>query len=154
MILIDSIKQSIARYCAYQERSQKEVIQKLREIGCNQDETGYYIVWLIEENFINEERFASAYVRGKFNQKGWGKQKILRGLNKHDVSEYIMRTALSEISDHDYNSKAQKLIEKKINSLGSSNMTYQMSQKVFRYMYQKGYESSIINQILKNYLDK
>ncbi len=151
IVLIDSIKNPIARYCSYQERSQKEVSQKLLKLQCVEEEIPHYIAWLIEENFINEERFASAYVRGKFNLKKWGKQKIIKGLKQHQISDYLQKSAISEISEQDYRTTATKLIEAKMKQLKKKKLDFVSEQKVYTYMYHKGYEADIIKSITQHY---
>ncbi len=151
MILIDSVKEKIGKYCAYQERSQAEVTKKLRTLGCDDDEIPHYITWLIEENFINEERFASAYVRGKFNLKKWGMQKIIRGLKQHQISDYLQKQALKEIDPSAYHDTATILIEAKMRQLKLESLEYPSEQKVFAYMYRKGYEADIIKSIKQQY---
>src|ERR1700712_929985 len=85
-------------YCAYQERSQQEVRDKLYEWGLYPDAVENVIVHLIEGNFLNEERFANAYTRGKFNQKGWGRIKIKQGLKFKKVSDVLIKKALLTIN--------------------------------------------------------
>src|ERR1700753_2259928 len=84
-------------YCAYQERSQQEVRDKLYEWGLHQNAVENLIVQLIAGNFLNEERFANAYARGKFNQKGWGKIKIKQGLKFKKVPDVLIKKALQTI---------------------------------------------------------
>ncbi len=151
IILIDSIKNPMARFCSYQERSQWEVENKLKKLHCKDDEIPYYIAWLIEENFINEERFAKAYVRGKFRLKKWGKNKILQGLKQHRIGDNLVSIAIEEIEDQDYQEVARTLIQQKVKLLGTDYLNYQEGQKVFSYMYRKGYESDIIKPIISEY---
>src|SRR5476651_1731742 len=89
-------------YCAYQERSQQEVRDKLYEWGLYPNAVENVIVQLIDGNFLNEERFANAYTRGKFNQKGWGKIKIKQGLKFKKVSDVLIKKALNSINGDDY----------------------------------------------------
>jgi regulatory protein len=78
-------------YCAYQERSQQEVRDKLYEWDLKPAEVENIIIRLIENNYVNEERFAKAYVRGKFNQKGWGRIKIKQGLKQKRVPDGLIK---------------------------------------------------------------
>ncbi len=151
MILLESVQSKIAKYCSYQERSQVEVADKLKRLGCSEEEVPHYIVWLLEENYLSEERFARAYVRGKFNLKKWGKQKIIRSLKQHDISSYLQKAALDEISDEAYYTTAYKLIETKMKLLCVSKLDYPTEQKVFAYMYRKGYEANIIKNITSEF---
>ena len=89
-------------YCAYQERSQQEVRDKLYEWGLYPSVIENIIVQLIAGNFLNEERFALAYATGKFRQKGWGKIKIKQGLKFKRVSDPLIKKALKSINEDDY----------------------------------------------------
>ncbi len=144
---IDEVKQKMARYCAYQERSHYQVEKKLREMGMIPEAIDAIMLFLIKENFLNEERFARAYVRGKFYQNRWGKQKIIQGLKQHQIHANLIKTALTEIDDTDYQQTIKNLIEKKKKSLIKNN-SYQTQQKIIRYLVQKGYKYDEFNHIL------
>ena len=106
------IQKKIELYCVYQERSHKEVIKKLNEMGIYGDVLDKFLVDLIQNNFINEARFASSYARGKFKIKFWGKKRITYGLKKHDISDYNIKNSLKEISDNDYEKTLENLTKK------------------------------------------
>ncbi|MCL8001034.1 RecX family transcriptional regulator, partial [Brucella sp. 21LCYQ03] len=89
-------------YCAFQERAQQEVRDKLYSWGLHSGDVEATISLLIEDNFLNEERFARAYVRGKFKLKGWGKIKIKQGLKMKQISNPLIRIALTEIEAEEY----------------------------------------------------
>ena len=95
-------------YCAYQERSQQEVRSKLYEWGLWKEVVEEVIVKLINDNFLNEERFALAYAGGKFRIKKWGKIKIQQGLKLKGVSEYCIKKAFASIDYDDYLNLIQK----------------------------------------------
>ncbi len=146
MILTEETKIKLVRYCVYQERSHTEVMVKLRSWGYDEDEAMHYIPWLLEEDYLNESRFASAFVRGKHNQKKWGKYKILAALKQHDISEYTANKALEEIQPQ-YMETLQKLAMTKWAALGSKT-DYETRVKVYKYLFGKGYENERINEIL------
>lgn len=102
------------RYCAYQERSQQEVRDKLYEWGQYPSAVENIISKLIETNFLNEERFSKAYTIGKFRQKGWGKIKIKQGLKLKKVSEPLIKKALNNIDGDEYGEMLNRLIQKKL----------------------------------------
>ena len=106
-------KLKAADYCAYQERSQQEVRDKLYSYGLHQDEVEDVLADLIVDGFISEERFARAYVGGKFRMKGWGRRKILQGLQQHRISEYCIKKGLEEIDAEAYYQTLRKHAEKK-----------------------------------------
>ena len=146
---IDEVKQKMARYCAYQERSHYQVEKKLREMGMIPEAIDAIMLFLIQESFLNEERFARAYVRGKFYQNKWGKQKIINGLKQHRIHQNLIQSALSEIDENDYQQTVKELIEKKKKQLPAHN-SYQIKQKIVRYLIQKGYDYETFAEWLKS----
>ncbi len=100
-------------YCAYQERSQFEIRNKLYEWGLHQKDVEEIISELIELNFLNEERFALAYSLGKFRIKGWGKNKIRQGLKLKRITDKLIIKSLKSIEDDDYLMMLKKILQKK-----------------------------------------
>lgn len=136
-------------YCAYQERSQQEVRDKLYEWGLHSAQVENLIAQLIQANFLNEARFANAYAQGKFNQKGWGKQKIKQGLKFKKVSDVLIKKALSTIDEDDYLSSLKQILEKKARLLGEKD-PFKKRYKLHQYALSRGYENDIVSDILKN----
>ena len=140
-----------ARYCAYQERTQQEVRNKLYELGLYQDEVEDVLTDLITENFINEERYAKALANGKFRLKKWGRNKIKYALHQKGISDYCIQQALNEISEEEYKSEISNMIDKKIKQ--EHGATYIIKNKIAKYMIGKGFESDlvwpILNEVLK-----
>lgn len=141
-------KTAIYKFCNYQERSQQEVRDKLYELGAYSVDVNNLIAELIQSGLVNEERFAKAFVRGKFRMKQWGRVRILYQLKNHRISEYLQRKALKEIDPNEYFATALKLAERKLETLLSEKNDFIRRSKIFRYLQQKGYESSIISEIL------
>jgi regulatory protein len=135
------------RYCAYQERSHQEVKDKLIELGVYGDRIDEIIVELIQENFLNEERFAKAFVRGKFNIKKWGKIRIKNELKIHRISAYCLKKGFEEIEDSVYFDTLVSILTKKKLLLNEEDK-YKLRQKLFAYAQQKGYEIPLINEAL------
>ena len=135
------------RFCAYQERSHSEVRSKLIEIGVYGDTIDQILIELIQENFLNEERFAKAFARGKFNVKRWGRNKIKQELKLHKISAYCMKKAMEEISPEDYLHTLTELVRKKSDLIQEED-NYKLRIKLFPYLHQKGYETELINQVL------
>lgn len=130
-------------YCAYQERAQQEVRDKLYEWGLHHEEVEHLISDLISANFLNEERFAKAYVLGKFRMKGWGKVKIKLHLKAKRISDPLIKIAMREIDIDAYESILNKHIEKKY-PLGTANITLAEKAKLVRHLQSKGFESDLI----------
>ena len=135
-------------FCAYQERCQQEVRDKLYEWGLWTEAVENIIGLLITNNFINEERFATAYARGKFNQKGWGKIKIKQGLKFKKVSEVLIKKALQTIGDDDYLLMLQKVITKKAQTVTERDKR-KRKFKLYQYALGRGYESGLIADVLE-----
>lgn len=138
-------------WCAYQERSQFDVRKKLQSLKLPTEQIDEVIVLLIEDNFLNEERFALAFAGGKFRIKHWGKQKIKNELRKHQVSDYCINKALASLGDDDYEKELKRLIEKKIAQSKQSDRR-KMYYSVMNYLFAKGYESDKISKALNKIL--
>lgn len=137
------------RYCAYQERSQQEVRDKLYEWGLWPDAVENIITTLIGSNFLNEERFAKAYAQGKFNQKGWGRIKIKQGLKFKRVSGPLIKKALQVIDPDEYLNVLQRLLDKKAASI-TEKEPYKRRYKLQQYALGRGFENDLILDILKD----
>ena len=125
---------SIRHFCAYQERAQQEVRDKLYELGMTMPEVEEIIANLISENFLNEERFAISFAGGHFRIKGWGKLNI--------------KMALQSIDQDDYLAKLLELANKKWNSLKGERGLSRMA-KTHAFLYQRGFEPALIQPILQ-----
>lgn len=136
-------------FCAYQERAQQEVRDKLYEWGLHEVDVEQIISELISENFLNEERFAKAYVLGKFRLKSWGKIKIKQHLKQKRVSDPLIKIALREIDLDDYSSRLDDLIQKHTKA-DLSKISLVEKAKLVRFLQSKGYESDIIFSKFKN----
>lgn len=147
MTVLAATLATIKHYCAYQERCHSEVRHKLLELGCYGEELEEAIGILIEENFLNEERFAIAYAGGKFRMQSWGKVKIRQHLKQKQVSEYCINKGLNSIDDKEYYDKLLALFEKKNQSLGTERNQWRKRQKIAAYLLQKGFESDLIQQV-------
>lgn len=141
-------RQKIEIWCAYQERAQQETRDKLYEYGLQKDDIEQIITELIGANFLNEERFAMAFVSGKFRIKLWGKIKIKGELRLRKVSDYCINKALKQISDTDYFSTLEKVISKKIRLIKEPNKI-KKHYKLIQYAASRGFEKDLIIDVLK-----
>lgn len=135
-------------FCAYQERSQQEIRNKLYEWGLKTSDVEEIITELIINNFLNEERFAMAYVSGKFNIKKWGKLKIKQGLKFKQIPDKLIQKALNSIDANDYFKTLEDLAIKKNNTI-LDNDSFKRSFKLKNYLLSKGYENNLILEVLK-----
>ncbi len=144
----DKAFQKIRQFCAYQERNHHEVKEKLYSFGLYKDQVEALISKLIEENFLNEERYAIAYAGGKFRMKDWGKNKIKYRLKQQQVSDYCIKKALKLIDEEEYEQKLKKLFNIKEKTLKSEKNIFVKRKKIQQYLMQKGYEPSRISELV------
>jgi regulatory protein len=145
--------QKLRQYCAYQERSHFEVKQKLWDLGVRRAEHDEIISSLIEEDYLNEERFAKAFVGGKFRMKDWGRKKIYYALKEKQVSEYNIKKAMKEIDDEEYKKILKELAEKKYELLKGEQYLVR-KKKTMDYLMQKGYEMDLVNKAIAALTDQ
>lgn len=136
-------------FCAYQERAQQEVRDKLYEWGLWPDAVEHIISQLIEGNFLNEERFARIYTKSKFNQKAWGRIKIKQGLKLKRVPDVLIKKALLAIDLDDYLAALTHLLQKKATTVTEKNQL-KRRYKLQQYAMGRGFEAELISDILKN----
>lgn len=141
--------EKLKNWCAYQERSQFEVRNKLYEYGVYKEDAENIITQLIQENFLNEERFAIAFARGKFRIKHWGKIKIRIELKQHKVSDYCIKKTLNQIDGNEYFATLEKIIEKKKSEIKETNKI-KKHYKIIKYAMSRGYEQDLIMEAIKN----
>lgn len=149
-----SVKDSITRYCQYQPRCHKEVRNKLYELGCTTPEVEEQIIDLIQTGLLNEENYARAIARGKFRMKQWGRRKIVEQLKFHQVSDYCIKKALTEIDEDEYLETLNTLAGKKLKELRSEKNIFIKKEKIYRYLMQKGYESGLVSETINEVLKK
>ncbi len=139
--------QKAAGFCAYQERTQKEVRERLFEWGIKGDEAEEMIVWLIENNYLNEERFAKTYAGGKFRMNQWGRIRIKLEMRAKGLTDNCIKLGLAEIDEEDYLTAIRKMINRKANKNDFEN-PYLRKHKLARYIIGKGYEQDLVWQLL------
>jgi len=135
-------------FCAYQERCHKEVEQKLYDLKMIPEAKEKIILHLMQHNFLNEERFSKAFVRGKFSVKKWGRIKIISELKFKNISPYNIKTALKEIDSEVYYNTLTQLAEKKIPLIKEVNL-FKKRNKLSTFLISKGYESSLVFEVAK-----
>lgn len=144
----DQAFQKIKQYCAYQERCHSEVKEKLYSFSLYKKEVEEILSKLIEENYLNEERFAIQYAGGKFRMKQWGRVKIKYSLKQKQVSEYCIKKALAAIPDADYSRIMQKLFDQKLKALRFEKNIFIKKRKLQGHLLQKGYETSLVSKLI------
>jgi regulatory protein len=145
--------QKVKHYCAYQERSHAEVKDKLYGLGLAKKDVDELVGVLIEENYLNEERFALAFAGGKFRVKHWGKIKIAHALKQKQVSSYCIKKALQQINDSDYLKTLGELVEEKSKTLRHEKNVFVKEKKLREYALQKGFEAEWVSRVLSKNVD-
>ena len=141
--------QKIKHFCAYQERNHAEVREKLYGYGLYKMDVETLLSKLIEENYLNEERYAIAFAGGKFRTRQWGRIKIKYELKKNKVSDYCIAVALKSIDEIDYKKAMKKLLESKNKMLSAETNEFIKKKKIFAFLLQKGFEPPLITDCLE-----
>ncbi|MCB0519639.1 MAG: RecX family transcriptional regulator [Lewinellaceae bacterium] len=129
----------LQRYCAYQERCHQEVRSKLLELGVFGDDLENIVAQLIEDNFLNEERYARTFARGKFRMKQWGRNRIIQELKLRGIPDYCIRKAMEEIGKGEYAEALENLLAKKAGMIAGEN-DFEINGKLAQYAIHRGFE--------------
>ncbi|HLW62949.1 MAG TPA: regulatory protein RecX [Flavobacterium sp.] len=148
---VDEALRKLEYYCSYQDRCYKEVVSKLKMLGMYQTAIDHIVQELVQNNFLNEERFAQSFARGKHKFKGWGKRRIEQELKFREISAYNIKTALKEI-ETDYFSNFYSLAEKKWQTINEPSFI-KKKRKWIDFLMRKGYESHLIFETLRDLED-
>lgn len=145
---LQEAKVKIAAYCAYQDRCQKEVRTKLHEKGIYGEQAEELISEMISENFLNEERFAQSFVRGRFRLKKWGRNKILQELKFKGVSPNCIKSGMKEIDPEEYFQILCQVAEKKWRMTKETD-SFKRKYKVQQYLMSRGFEMDLILEVME-----
>ena len=141
---VDEAKARMERFCAYRERCHKEVHRKLVEMRMIPEAADLIIHHLLTHNYLNETRFAQAFVRGKFRIKKWGKNRLVRELKAREISQYNIKLALKEFSESEYLETFHELADKRWKQLNSEENLQKKKRKFADYLLYRGWESNLI----------
>lgn len=141
--------QKLRHYCGYQERCHNEVKEKLYDLGVSKIHYDEIIATLIEENYLNEERFAILFAGGHFRTKKWGRVKIAYALKQKQVSAYSIKKALKQIDEADYEKVLRKLFDDKLKTLKSEKNIFIKKRKLQDFLMQRGYETDLIRGLIQ-----
>ena len=145
---LEQALQKARHYCGYQERCHSEVKEKLYSFGLRKADVETALSTLIEENYLNEERFALQFAGGRFRLKQWGRVKIRYELKQKQVSEYCIKKALAGIDEDDYEKTLNRLGEGKLEQLKEEGNIFIKKRKLQDYLLQKGYESDRVGALV------
>ncbi len=106
-----------AALCSRSEQASADIVKKLRDWGLAESDVAAVMERLVKEKFVDDGRYAVAFVRDKFRFNGWGRRKIAYALRQKGVAQDLVDEAMSEIADDDYNATLRHLLEGKARSL-------------------------------------
>lgn len=143
----------LKKYCSYQERSHKDVTRKMWDLKIPADRHDDILLELLNQNFLNEERFARAFARGKFNIKKWGRVKIIKGLRQHRIQKKCIQLALQEIDEEVYSNVLNGILQQK-NAILKEKNPWKRRGALYRFATQRGFEPALVNEVIRRSEDE
>ncbi len=144
----DQVLDKMAKYCAYQERCVKDVRDKLKTYDIPQEDRGKILEYLLDNRFVSDERFAKSFVRGKVNQSGWGMNKIRFHLMQKGIDKDLIDEALGQTDEEIYRQRLIDILKTKSKTV-KAETDYEKKRKLAAYAMQKGFEGSLVCEVLK-----
>ena len=148
-LTLDQVLDKMAKYCAYQERCVKDVRDKLKTFEISEEEKTKIFDYLIDNRFVNDERFAKSFVRGKVNQSGWGVNKIRFHLIQKGIDKDIIEEALGQTDEEAYRQRLIEILKTKAKTV-KADSDFEKKRKLAAYAIQKGFEGTLVWEILKD----
>ncbi|GCD78479.1 hypothetical protein JCM31826_19610 [Thermaurantimonas aggregans] len=148
---LKKIKKSINAYCSYRERSLNEVKNYIKKFRLEPIDEDKIICELIENDIVNDYRYAQMFVSGKFRINGWGREKIAYNLQQQGIPQHIIEIALQAIDEEDYENVALKLLKKKQKESKKTSSPFEIRKKMFAFLKSRGFESELINDLLNTH---
>ena len=145
----DHVLDKMAKYCAYQERCVKDVSDKLKTFDIPEKEKAKILDYLLDNRFVNNERFAKSFVRGKINQSGWGVNKIRFHLIQKGIDKDIIEEALGQTDEEAYRQRLIEILKTKAKTV-KADSDFEKKRKLAAYAMQKGFEGSLVWEVLKD----
>ena len=145
----DQVLDKMAKYCAYQERCVKDVRDKLKTYDIPQEDRDKILVFLLDNRFVNDERFAKSFVRGKVNQSGWGLNKIRFHLMQKGITKELIDEAMGQTDEEVYRQRLIDILKTKSKTV-KAETDYEKKRKLAAYAMQKGFEGSLVWEVVKN----
>ena len=144
----DQVLDKMAKYCAYQERCVKDVRDKLMTYGISQEDRDKVLEYLLDNRFVNDERFAKSFVRGKVHQSGWGMNKIRFHLIQKGIAKDIIDEALQQTDEEVYRQRLIDILKAKSKTV-KAETDFERKRKLAAYAIQKGFEGSLVWEVLR-----
>ena len=145
---MEQVLDKMAKYCAYQERCVKDVTDKLRSFDIPQEAKNEILAYLLDNRFVDDERFAKAFVKGKINQSGWGLNKIRFHLIQKGIDKDIIDEALAGTDEETYRQRLIEILKIKAKTVKAEN-DFEKKRKLAAYAMQKGFEADLVWEVLK-----
>ena len=145
----DQVLDKMAKYCAYQERCAKDVRDKLKDFDLSQEEKDKILAYLLDNRFVNDRRFVECFVRSKINQSGWGLNKIRFHLIQKGIAKDIIDEALKQPDEEDYRQRLIDILKTKAKTVKAAN-EFERKRKLAAYAMQKGFETAVVWETLKD----
>ena len=145
----DQVLDKMAKYCAYQERCVKDVRDKLKTFDIPEEDKTKILDYLLDNRFVNDERYAKAFVRGKVNQSGWGVNKIRFHLIQKGIDKDIIDEALVQTDEEVYRQRLIEILKTKAKTIKAAS-DFEKKRKLAAYAMQKGFEGSLVWETLKD----
>ena len=146
----DQVLDKMAKYCAYQERCEKDVRDKLKAFDIPQELKDEILDYLLDNRFVNDERFAKAFVRGKVNQSGWGVHKIRFHLMQKGIDKEVIDEALGQTDEEAYRQRLIDILKTKAKTV-KADSDFERKRKLAAFAMQKGFEGSLVWEVLKEF---
>ena len=146
----DQVLDKIAKYCAYQERCVKDVRDKMKTYDISQEDREKILDYLLDNRFVNDERFAKSFVRGKINQSGWGMNKIRFHLVQKGIAKDIINEALQQTDEAVYRQRLIDILKTKSKTV-KADSDFEKKRKLAAYAMQKGFEGGLVWEVLKGF---
>lgn len=147
LFTFEEVKQKLVNYCVYQDRCHKEVEEKMRDFVLIEEAKEEILLYLLRENYLNEERFTRSFIRGKFYQKSWGKTKLRLELLSRGIPEKLILKSMDEIDESDYENTILRTYEKYYEKQNSKN-EFERKAKTIRYLLSRGFEYEEVRRLI------
>lgn len=144
----DQVLDKMAKYCAYQERCVKDVVDKLKTFEISSKDRDEILNYLIDNRFVDNERFSQAFVRGKINQSGWGLNKIRFHLIQKGIDKELIDEVLSQCNEEVYRQRLVEVLKTKAKTIKAEN-DFERNRKLAAYAMQRGFEAGLVWEVLK-----
>ena len=145
---MEHVLDKMAKYCAYQERCVKDVTEKLNTYDLPQKDREEILAYLIDNRFVNDERFAKSFVKGKINQSGWGINKIRFHLMQKGIDKALIDEAIGQTDEEVYRQRLVEILRAKSKTVKADN-DFEKKRKLAAFALQRGFEASLVWEVLK-----